>query len=246
MLSAIIQARMNSSRLPGKIMKLINGKPLLYYLVDRLRYVIGIEQIIVATTVGPADNSVEDFCRNQGVHCHRGSEKDVLGRIYEASSCFMADPIMRLTADCPLIDTDALSYQIRFFREHQPDYCYLGLTFAEGICSDLFTFTSLEYAHRFATEKADREHVTPYLHRNDNQFQVIGLDNDTDDSKYRLVVDRPEDFEVVSEIIKKLYRGEGEPFNINKIKEFLDRHPEILSKNSSVRRNESYDVFHTE
>ncbi len=235
---------MASSRLPGKIMQSINGKPLLYYLLERLHYVSEIKQIIVATSTNPADNLVEDFCKVQGVSCHRGSEEDVLGRIYEAAICFGADPVMRLTADCPLLDTDALSRQAQYFQEHRPDYCYLGLTFAEGICSDLFTFASLEYSHKFAVGQADREHVTPFFHKNKNRFQVVGLDNNTDDSKYRFVVDRPEDLEVVAQIIKKLHREGNKPFNVIQIKDFLDKHPAIFNLNSSITRNESYDVFH--
>jgi len=243
MLSAIIQARMTSSRLPGKIMKSVLGNPLLHYLVERLFHVPEIGQIIIATTKNHADDLVEDFCKTQGVLCHRGSEEDVLGRIFEAASRFGADPVMRLTADCPLLDTEVLSRQAKYFQEYRPDYCYLGLTFAEGICSDLFTIASLKYAHEHAIEQAEREHVTPYLHKNNHRFKIAGLENDTDDSRYRFVVDNPEDLDVVSAIIENLYEPGREPFDMHAVKDYLDQNPEIFRVNANVIRNESYDSF---
>jgi spore coat polysaccharide biosynthesis protein SpsF len=243
MLSAIIQARMGSSRLPGKVLSPVNGRPLLHYLIERLDYVPEIEQVIVATTTNCKDDTLEDFCEKRGLLCYRGSESDVLSRIYKAASLFKADPVIRLTGDCPLLDTDTLSQQIGFFLKYKPDYCYLGLSFAEGICSDIFTFTALKESYACATAPSDREHVTPYFHKNKDRYHTIELNNNTNDCRYRFVVDQPEDLEVVTQVIKTLYRENSPPFNAKQIKHFLDMNPEIRNVNSSIIRNKHYDVF---
>jgi len=243
MLSAIIQARMSSSRLPGKIMKKVKGKPLLHYLIDQLQSIGTIEEIVVATTMNSEDEIVWKFCQKLKIKCYRGDENDVLGRIYQAAIKFNSDPIIRITADCPLIDPEILSNQIHYFSSENIDYCYLGLSFPEGICADLFSFKALEKAYLNTAKNEDREHVTPYFHKNKNQFNIKEIINKTDDSKYRFVVDTPEDFMVVSEIIKHLYTGKNYIFRYQEIKTYLDNNPEISSRNIMIKRNESYDVF---
>jgi len=236
---------MASSRLPGKVLKPASGRPLLYYMVERLKWIPEISQIVIATSTNPQDHPIEDFCRLEEVNCYRGSEDDVLQRIAGAANQFYANPIMRLTADCPLLDIDTLSYQAKFFEKCDLDYCYLGLSFPEGLCADIFTLEALNLANRNAIAQSEREHVTPYFHNNKGQFRLRGLENTTDDSKYRFVVDQPEDFSVVSQIIERLYQPKTKPFGVEEIKNFLDTHPEIFKLNCDVIRNESYDVFNT-
>jgi len=185
--SAIIQARMTSSRLPGKILLEVDGRPLLDYLIERLKNTKGVSQIIVATTSNQEDDPVENYCITNEIKFYRGDEQDVLGRIYEASISYHADPIMRITADCPLIDPYILDSQIKFFSENLIDYCYLGLTYPEGVCSDLFHFNALEKAYQNSVSTEDREHVTPYFHKNKNDFRIKSLENKEDLSRHRFV-----------------------------------------------------------
>ena len=234
---------MNSSRLPGKVLKKVLGRPLLQYLIERLSHEPKVQQIVVATTDDRNDEPIEEFCRNHGILCYRGSEADVLGRIFDAATVFGADPVLRLTADCPLLDVDVLSNQIDVFLEKNLDYCYLGLTFAEGVCADLCSYQILSYTNQHATLDEDREHVTPFMHKNRNKFRVVGLENSVDDSRYRFVVDRREDFEVVSAIINDLYRSNEKPFGMRRVKQYLDQNPEIYAINCDLVRNESYNAF---
>lgn len=243
MLTAIVQARMSSSRLPGKVMTEIMGQPLLKYLVDRLRHVPEVRQIVIATTMEKIDDEIDSFCLAEKVDCYRGSEIDVLGRIYEAALEYDADPIMRITADCPLIDVAVLSNQCKYFSQFAPDYCYLDLTFAEGVCSDLFTFSALELAYGAAVDAEMREHVTPFFHANQHLLNIESIANTVDDSEFRFVLDHPEDLEVVRELILNLYTPEGFPFDTNAIKRFLNEKPKIRGLNASITRNEKYDVF---
>ena len=243
MLSAIVQARMGSNRLPGKILMEVNGKSLLEYLIERLQSVKEIKQVIIATTEKPQDEEVGKLCKKLGVKCYRGEEDDVLGRIYHAALNSEANPILRITADCPLIDPKVLAEQIEFFYNNKVDYCFLGLTFAEGICADLFSFESLQKAFNSANQKDEREHVTPYFHKHKELFKIANYENETDDSRFRIVVDQEEDFEVVSMIIKNLYKKGNEFFDIHQIKEYLIRHPDIYKLNAAIKRNESYDAF---
>lgn len=243
MLAAIIQVRIASRRLPGKVLKEILGKPVLSYQLEQLKSVSEIEQVIVATTTSPQDDPIAEWCEKQSVACFRGSEDDVLERFYQTASHYNADPVIRLTGDCPLIDPDAVKTAIECFITEKYDYVYLGLTFAEGICCDIFSFQALETAYKNATLKPEREHVTPYLHNHPEMFKIKVLENKTDDSKYRFVVDEPEDFDVVKAIIESLSRKNSGPLYSKDIKEFLDRNPSILNKNAHVIRNEDYDVF---
>ena len=240
---AIIQARMTSTRLPGKVLLPVCGKPLLFYLVDRLQWSSEISQIIVATSSNATDDPVERFCEEEGVACFRGSENDVLRRVLEAAEKFQLQNVMRLTADCPLIDPEVLDAQVRFFYFHRVDYCYLGLSYPEGICADLMTFSALAQANKNAIEAHEREHVTPYLHSRRGVFKISGLENESDDSKYRFVVDESSDFAVVSQILEALFKPDAKPFTMEDIKNFLDSRPEIARLNENLVRNEKYDVF---
>ena len=243
MLAAIIQARMTSKRLPGKVLKKVLGKPLLLYQVEQLRGLGDIEQIIIATTTSEEDYPIVELCKKESIAYFRGSEDDVLERFYQTALHYKVDTILRLTADCPLIDPEAVKGAIECFRGHEYDYVYLGLTFAEGICCDIFSFQVLEVAHKNAKMKSEREHVTPYMHNHPELFQIRALENKTDDSKYRFVVDKPEDFEVVKAIIESLYKENAKPFSSKDIKQFLADNPAVFQKNAHVIRNEDYNIF---
>jgi len=168
----------------------------------------------------------------------RGLEDDVLDRYYHTTIECKAEHIMRLTADCPLIDPSQLDRMIETFFVKEADYIYPSSRFAEGTDAEVFTFQALEEAHKNARLRSEREHVTRYFHNNPDLFRIVTLENQTDDSKYRFTVDEKEDFDVVKTIIESLYGGKDRVFGIREIKEFLDEHPQILQLNSHVVRNE--------
>lgn len=242
MFAVIIQARMGSSRLPGKVMKKILGKPVIYYLIQRLKCIKEIDKIIIATSNKTKDSEIVKYCVKNNINYFTGSESNVLKRIYDTAKFYDVEDIVRITADCPLIDSEIISKQIINYKEKKLDYSFLGLTFAEGICADIFSFKTLENIYINANEEDDKEHITPYLHKRKNKFKVEAYENKTDDSKYRIVLDCEEDFKLIETLINNLYKKDNY-FTTIDIKEFLFNNPEVFKLNSGIIRNESYDVF---
>ena len=236
--TVIIQARMSSTRLPGKIMLEVMGEPLIGHMVARLKHCKRIDDIIVATSDDESNDKMCEYLYRRNVKIFRGSEEDVLERFYKAAKKYAINNIVRLTADCPLIDPQIVDKYISKFFIEDLDYIYPKPTFAEGLDTEVFTFESLEKAYKNARMRSEREHVTLYFHNNPHLFNSLKLKNCTDDSKYRITIDEPEDFEVVKKIIEALYTNENNPFGIEEIKDFLDKNPEIYRINADVIRNE--------
>jgi len=238
MILTIVQARMSSSRLPGKVLKEVLGKPLMGYLLERLSASKRINKIMVATTTDKDDDVVYDYVKSLQFDVHRGSNQDVLSRYYFAAAKYKPDSVMRITADCPLVDPGICDQLIDFYIKEKVDYACLSPRFAEGLDSEIFTFKVLEDMHKNAKKRSEREHVSLFLHNNPGMFNKKILDNAVDDSKYRITVDEPEDFEVVKTIIENLYKANSNFFDFQAIKKFLDKNPEISRKNSHIIRNE--------
>lgn len=237
MIAAIIQARMTSTRLPGKVLKEVMGRPLLDYQIERLRRADNIEKIIVATTVNREDDPIAELCGKSGIDYYRGSENDVLDRYYQTAKKFGVDHIVRITADCPLFDPLICVRVIEKYFSSHADYVHTGTTFAEGVDCEIFSFQSLEKAWREAGLKSEREHLTLYLHNHPELFRKITLVNDTDDSRYRFTVDEPDDFLVVKAILENLYRENAQPFTVDDIKRFLNSHKDVFELNAHIVRN---------
>jgi spore coat polysaccharide biosynthesis protein SpsF len=236
--TAIIQARMTSTRLPGKVMMKVLNKPLIEYQIDRLRNCKKISEIIVATTTNKEDDRIIEFANRNEIRTFRGSEQDVLDRYYQCAKKVKAKHVMRLTGDCPLIDPlicDKLTFE---YERSGADYIQTGPTFAEGVDCEIFSFSALIEAWENASLKSEREHCTLYLRNNPEKFMKITLNNSTDDSRYRFTVDRREDFLVVKAIIEYFMAKRNIDFGTNDIKNFLDTHAEIFKINSDVIRNE--------
>lgn len=236
--AVIIQARMSSTRLPGKVMMEVMGEPLIGHMIDRLKHCKRVDDIIVATSVDSANDKMCKYLMERGVKVFRGSENDVLERYYLAAKQFNLQYIVRLTADCPLIDPDIVDKFITEFFSQGADYVCGTPRLAEGLDTEVFSFQILENAYRHAGKKSEREHVTRYFHNNPYLFKLVKIENETDDSKYRITVDEQADFEVVKKIFEKLYINKNTIFDITAIKKFLDQHPEIQALNSSIVRNE--------
>lgn len=238
MILAIIQARMGSTRLPGKVMKEVLGKPLIGYLLERLQHSKLIDKIIVATSVDPINDVLCDYVQNQGFEVFRGPEDDVLKRYYLAASQYHPQAVVRITADCPLIDPQICDRVADIYRKEKVDFVHTGLTFSEGVDCEIFSFKALEEAWRDAYLPSEREHAALYLHNHPELFKKITLENESDDHKYRFTIDEDEDLQVVKAIIEALYRESPNVFGVNSIKDFLDSHPGIFQLNAHVLRNE--------
>ncbi len=233
---------MGSTRLPGKVLQEVLGRPLLSYQIERLRGLKKVEKIIIATTVNKEDDPIVQLCTKESIPCFRGSEKDVLDRYYQSAQQYHVDPILRITSDCPLLDPEVVEQVIKVYGDGQYDYVRLDTSFAEGLGCEVFSFSALELAHRKSVIKSEREHVTLYMNKHPELMKKFIIKNISDDSKYRFTVDEPEDFEVVKAIIEALYKKKSVPFNAGDIKKFLDNHPEIYRINKHIIRNEGLAI----
>jgi len=236
--SAIIQARMNSSRLPGKVMLDVTGRPLLSYMLEALQSCKSLSEVIVATTTSKEDDLIASYAGQMGLPAFRGSEKNVLERYYETAKEYKCKNIVRLTADCPLIQLHICDLIVEQYFRTGCDYIRTGRTFAEGLDCELFSMNALERAWKEACLDSEKEHVTLYFRKRPDVFKTELVENTTDDSKYRITVDEPEDFLVVKEVIENLYDTDKPYIEIEEIKHFLDSRPELFALNAKIVRNE--------
>lgn len=207
----VTQARTGSTRLPGKVLKEIEGKSLLQIHLDRLKNCKNVNEIIVATTVNEEDNVIFDKAIEWGYTASRGSESDVLDRFYQAVKDKNPKWIVRVTSDCPLIDSILVDNVIRFVQEKDKDYGsnILVENFPDGQDIEVFKFSALEKAWKEASLQSEREHVTPYLRNNSdykggNLFSAVNYPCESDFSKVRMTVDESRDFELIKILINKL------------------------------------------
>lgn len=225
---AIIQARMGSTRLPGKILKKVNGRTLLDYQIERVMQSKMINQIIIATTVKESDDPIVDFCIKANIDYYRGSEEDVLSRYYEAAKKFEADIIVRLTSDCPIIDPEVIDRVIQYYIENRSKLDYVSntieRTYPRGLDTEVFSFNVLKQAHKEAILDRDREHVTAYFYTNPDEFRLGFVKHDLDYSGYRWTVDTEEDFKLIELILNSLY-VEGTIFDLSDVISLLEKHP---------------------
>ena len=246
---AIIQARMGSTRLPGKVLLPIMGKPMLWHIVHRMQTARRIEAIVVATSTNPADNKIADFAGQHGLLCFRGSEHDVLDRYYQAAKEFRADSVVRITGDCPLVDPELVSCLIEMYEQGSYDHVGIaagagaifmdGGRFPDGLDAECFRFAALERAWREATEAGDREHVTPYLWRVAGRFRTGLLKAERDYSHLRWTVDTEADLCLVRQVYEALYT-EGRIFLMADVLSFLDNHPDLGTANEGLIGKEGY------
>lgn len=237
--TAIIQARMTSARLPGKVMKEVLGRPLLSYVIERVRSCKYIKDIVIATTLNPEDDSIANFGYIERINVYRGSENNVLERFYEAATLFNAMHIMRITADCPLIDPDLLTVLIDYYFAENLDYasnCDYP-TLPDGLDAEVFNFETLNYAHKHAVLPSEIEHVTPYIRNHPEKFKIGSWKYHDDLSRLRWTVDEAEDFEFVRQVIKILY-PENKNFRMNHILELIHQRPTLTQINKHIARNE--------
>lgn len=240
---AITQARYGSSRLPGKVLKEINGTSLLEIHLRRILQSKLISKLIVATTNESNADKIVDVSNYLGVSVYKGSLNDVLDRFYSAAITEMPDLIVRITSDCPLVDPVVIDEVIEFAIVNNVDYVANNLnpTYPDGFDVEVFKFKALEQAFKDASLKSDREHVTPYIWRNSTYkggtlFSSYSFENEKNYSHLRLTVDKVEDFHVIESLVNALGFDKGWMDYV----EFLLKHDEIVAMNSQFRRNEGY------
>jgi spore coat polysaccharide biosynthesis protein SpsF len=235
----IVQARMTSTRLPGKVMKTVLGKPLLEYLIERLRRVKLANKIVIATTMNDIDLPIVELCAYLNIACFRGSEDDVLARYHGAAIAHNADVIVRVTSDCPVIDPKVIDNIIKFYLAHQSEYDYVSnrikRTYPRGMDSEIFSLKVLNETFCEATEPSDREHVTPFIYRHPKRYRLANVSANKNQSHHRWTVDTHEDFLLVSKIIEMLYPVKPE-FNLEDILHFFEMHPEFFQINAHVEQ----------
>lgn len=237
---AIVQARMASTRLPGKVMKVVLDKPLIQYLLERLSLARRIDRIVLATSANRENDPLDAFVRKMGFDVFRGSEDDVLDRFYNAAKKYNPDAIVRITGDCPLIDPVICDDVIGFFEKEKADHAHLAPDFAEGLDCEILSSKALKAAYQNARLRSEREHVAPYIRNHAESFILRSLSNSRDDSSYRITIDNEEDFRVVKAIIEHF--GAGASFRWPQIRDFLDMHPDIKAINAHIERNEGYRI----
>jgi spore coat polysaccharide biosynthesis protein SpsF len=240
MIAAIVQARMGSTRLPGKTLADIAGKPMLARLVERARRIPGVERVIIATTDRPADEAILRFATAQDLPALAGSEEDVLDRVYQTATRYGVSLVVRVTPDCPLLDPAVSGLVVERFVAARGTVDYASNThpptFPDGLDTEVFSFVALERAWREATRPSDREHVTAYIWKHAELFRLLNVAGDPDLSDQRWTVDEAGDLEFVRAVYARL----GETFGMDDVLALLRRHPELKAINRGPARNEGY------
>jgi spore coat polysaccharide biosynthesis protein SpsF (cytidylyltransferase family) len=237
---SIIQARMNSERFPNKVLEKIDGEPMISFVLNQVNKSKLIDKIVVASTLNPKDKLLIEKIKDYGYDTFAGSEDDVLDRYYQAAKKFGAKIIVRITADCPLIDPQIIDKVIKKFQETDCDYCsnIQPPTFPDGLDVEVFSFEALERAWKEAKLISEREHVTHYLWKNKDKFKISNLENGEDLSKMRFTVDEIEDIVLINKIVRKI---DKRPIHLEDITKVIKINPDLLEINKQYKRNEGWE-----
>lgn len=240
--NAIIQARCGSMRFPNKVFADIDGKPLLWHVVNRLKYAGLIDDIVIATTTASKDDAIEAWCREEKIHYFRGSEEDVLNRYYSASLAYPSDIVVRITADDPFKEPAVIDKVVKKLVDESCDLVTNNFppSFPEGLDCEAFTFGTLETMERQAADPFEREHVTQYVYHNPDRFRIGNVVSERPLSSYRWTIDNQEDYDMVKAVYAKRAFGSGGILLMDEILEILKANPEIAQINSGVKRSAMY------
>jgi spore coat polysaccharide biosynthesis protein SpsF len=238
-IAAIIQARMSSSRLPGKVLQDIAGLPMLAHVVNRVRRAKLIDEVVVATTIDPSDDPIEEYCLRNEIDFYRGSLFDVLDRYYECALEYEADVVVRITADCPVIDPAVVDLTVKEFLERGVDFAANRLpppwhrTFPIGLDTEVCSMAALERAWLEATEKHEREHVMPFLYVEPGRFKIYQVDTDPNYGGMRWTVDTPEDLAFIRKVFEA-FAGRDD-FSWLEVLKLVQERPELTEINAGIR-----------
>jgi len=239
----IVQARIGSSRLPGKVLVDLAGKTMLERVVERVKKVEQLDSIIIATTTDSADDPIAVEAERINVEAFRGHPTDVLDRYYSAVQAHNADAVLRITADCPLLDPDIANQVIEKFLETNTDYCsnIRPPTFPDGLDVELISKQALETCWQDAKLDSDREHVTTYIRRTQpDLFEKANVENAIDYSGMRWTIDEPQDLDFIQALLPELETERKTDTSFKRVLEVLRDRPEIANLNSSITRNEGW------
>lgn len=231
MVTAIIQARMSSSRLPGKVMADLCGQPVIAHIITRLQRCRFIDRLVLATSTDASDTILVDCVQKMGTACFRGDLYNVLARFYHAACENIADHVVRICADSPLLDWEIIDRTIQYYFQNQADIVKT-VNMPLGLGTEIFSFAALEQAYCFASQDYQKEHVTPYIYENG---RVSMFEWQSAPSALRLTLDTQEDFEVIKRVYDALYHGEHD-FTCDAIRTFLKKNPEIAAINKDIRQ----------
>ena len=241
---ATIEARMTSTRLPGKVLLEIGGKPALAYMINRIKQSRLVDDIVVATTVNDSDEPIIDLCNKIGCKYYRGSEEDVLLRVLEAAKSVNADILVELTGDCPFIDPDIIDRVVKLYFSGDYDYAsnIVERSFPDGFDTQVFSVQSLEKVSRLTDDPIDRVHVSCYFYNHPQKFKLANLIGDQDSTwpDLRLTIDEPADYQLLKLIDEKLQDRKG-MFSVNEVISLLKQEPELVELNKHVRAKELQD-----
>jgi len=233
----IVQARMTSTRLPGKVLLPLAGRPMLVRLLERLARVRLADRIVVATTTNATDDPIVDLCTGMGVACFRGSEHDVLSRYAGAAAAHAAHAVVRVTADCPLLDPGLVDQLIDIYVRHAATLDYISNmlepTFPYGMAVEVMSMAVLGIAAAEAARDDEHEHVTPFIYRRPERFRLRSVRHATDLSHHRWTVDTPEDYQLVKQIFESIYPRKPD-FVMDDVLQQLQEHPEWSKINEHV------------
>jgi glutamate-1-semialdehyde 2,1-aminomutase len=238
---AILQARVSSSRLPGKVLKPIMERPMLALQIERVLQTKKIDQLIIATSTDSTDDGLETLCREINMPCYRGSLNDVLDRFYQAAELWQPKHVVRLTGDCPLIDPDIIDAVIKFYLDGNYEYASNAVqpTFPDGLDVEVFRYSVLKEAWKETTLTSQREHVTPFIYQQSNRYRIGHYKNAEDLSYLRWTVDESQDFDLITRIYESLYPVKPE-FRMLDVLALLQQRPEWLNINKQFERNEGF------
>src|SRR3989338_8769059 len=243
MVVAIIQARIGSTRLPGKVLKKVAGRPLLEYMIERAKKAKTLDAIILATTIKKEDAKLSQIAKRQKIDFFQGSEADVLDRYYQAATRAKARTIVRLTGDCPLIDPEIIDRVVSLYMQNQRRYDYVSNvrppTFPDGMDVEVFSYKTLQKMWKEAGLPSEREHVTAYVGNHPELFRVGNVLAEKDFSHLRLTVDTKEDMRLIEKLVAVLWK-KGDSFRLPDIIAALKRNPKLSLLNAHIGRNEGY------
>jgi|SaaInlStandDraft_2_1057019.scaffolds.fasta_scaffold20927_3 spore coat polysaccharide biosynthesis protein SpsF len=239
-ITVMIQARTGSTRLPRKALKEIEGKLIIWHMINRAKKIKSVQQIIIITTKKKEDEIFLKIAQENGVFGFQGSEKDLLDRHYSCAKKFNADPIIRITSDCPLIDPCLVEKMLQVFLKKNYDYVTNREppTYPDGLDTEIFSFSALKKADKFSKMSSEREHVNPYIVKNPKKFKIFNYENKKDLSHLRWTVDEKQDLKFVRQIYSRM--KPKTLFSTNAILKILAKEPDLQKINQGINRNEGY------
>ncbi len=242
---AIVQARLGSTRLPGKALLPLAGRPMLEHVLARAAAVPGVDAIVLATTVDPQDDALADFARSAGVPCVRGSVEDVLDRFHAALRAHPAAAVVRVTGDCPLLDPAVSGLVVAEYLRRAGEVDYASNvhppTYPDGLDTEVFSAAALEAAWREARRGSDREHVTPYLWQHPERFRLANVAHAENLSALRWTVDDARDLDFARAVCGALAPEGARLFGMQEVLDLLRARPELSALNAGTRRNEGFE-----